>query len=199
MRLPLASTALVLALVGAGCERADPELSRGQVMALADNLVEHHELAWGPVMRVWPPAPGPDGRMWWQVDYPRADDQARLRSVLVDAETGWARFPPADFRPRVDLDALDGDEEADAGPLPPGTWILALDVPEPDAELVADLNARAADRGLPPLFVLREGRRGPAVVYGWTGAHGIARDVTVRRRVGELTAAETRWVDLAGQ
>ena len=94
---------LVAPAAGIACRRCAP---RGQIIAFADNLLYYPDREWGPAVHVWPPVDvDGEGRRWWQVDYRGTTEVGTPRAVLVDAETGWARFPPPDMRLRAPVTA----------------------------------------------------------------------------------------------
>jgi hypothetical protein len=204
----LVTLAVLLGLVLACSEREPP--NEGQVQALATSLLQKEGLAWGPVTAVWPPGePDAQGRRWWQVEY-REYRERREPVVLVDAESGWARFAEPGERVRRRLSpqrsrAVDRPSEP-GGPDHGGTWILIvrqLETGEAAAagEIAERLNRLATATALRPLFSIRSTTLGGVqVVYGWDGSGGIQRDEVVEgylRRWGEDPAL--RWEDLSLQ
>lgn len=174
---------IVAVLLTPGCLEREPP-GEGQVLAMAEALLRHRGLAWGPVTGVWPPgSPDADGRRWWQVDF--HDHQGRRDPVvLVDADTGWARLPYPGETVRFGIAPV-RSRDRDRPATPPvtgdaGTWILVVSTHAAGVDLEAEarrLNRRAERSSLRPLFAVRVTRRGARqVVYGWNGRHGIARD-----------------------
>lgn len=196
---------LLIVLLLVGCDIREPT-TRGQAMSQADNWLQHKELDWGPIDHVWPPDGSlMDGRSWWQVDYLGTTELGAPRVVLVDAETGWARFPPPDFRPRVRL-AIDAEAALPVGPttLAPGSWLAVVARSDgapiaPDAlrEAAASLNGLAAGDGVPRLFTVRELARGSQLVYGWDGDRGIAQDAALSDWLAQRSTYRVdRWISL---
>ena len=72
--------------------------SRPLAIANADAKVLREQLNWGPVDRVFEPAAW---RRHVVADQLSSTSRRRPRLVLVDANSGWARLPPADYQPRV--------------------------------------------------------------------------------------------------
>lgn len=190
-------------LMVVGCVAPAP-ISRGAAAGIADNVQRAHSMNWGDPVEVLPPSP-PDahGHRWWQVRY--AGTPARL--IIIDADTGWGRLPPADYVPR-------GQPQP---PLPPttgrapmlleGSFIYCLTAPaevsaDASAELdreAARLNALAATTDLYPMFSVRTDRSGrSSLIYGWQGDRGMARDEHVAQWVAVRTtyAATAQWSDL---
>jgi hypothetical protein len=195
----------LLALMATACTEREPP-NEGQVTAMAGALVEQYDLVWGPPTAVWPPSsPDADGRRWWQVDY---RDHRALRDpvVLVDAQTGWARFAQAGEQIRFGISPL-RNRHIDRPAAPPasgdaGSWILVVSEHDEDLDIEAEarrLNQIAGRSSLRPLFSVRITRRGDRqVVYGWDGTQGINRDDLVTQfllRWGE--PAPIGWEDLA--
>lgn len=200
-------SALVIAvLVLVACTERPPP-NEAQISAMASALIEKEGLVWGPVTSVWPPGEADaDGRRWWQVDY-REYRQIRHPVVLVDAESGWARFAEPGERVRVGI-SPQRSRTVDRPSSPSGpdgtTWILILrDFPLDEREAAGKeaerLNAMAASTALRPLFSVRSTTTaGLQLVYGWDGERGIRRDEAVvdyLSRWGE--PLPERWVDLS--
>ncbi|MFM2091564.1 MAG: hypothetical protein RLZZ127_2053 [Planctomycetota bacterium] len=193
---------LCAVLVLAGCEPRQP-LTRGEAVGIAGSLQRIEGQAWGDPVEVLPPPEhaDPDGRRWWQIRYaPAADGAARI--VLVDDATGWARFPPPGWPLRLAAPAAAPrvpDLRADPGP-----WLLVVVPPaEPEGEVIARLeseavrlNTRAGADGRLPLFSVRRDGARAALVYGWTGSGGIARDERLRGWVAAAAGRDPAWLDL---
>ena len=187
-------------LLGCVEERVAP--TRGQVSAFAEQFLLGQEWDWGPIERYWEPTEdgGRHGR-YWQIDFHGPVSSGHAPILLVDAETGWVRLPPADYRRRVDIRPATTPARP-AVVIAPGSWIHVLAEVEDTAtarEQVQRLNERALADGLAPLFVVRAPRQGPPqLVYGWDGASGILRDGTVSAWLRQLGSwPQARWVDLA--
>ncbi len=200
----LAVSVLVALLVG--CEPRQ-SLGQGEAVAVADNFQRREGVSWGSPLEVLPPAsPDASGHRWWQMRY--ADEVGGPhggRIVVVDADSGWARLPPPGYALRV---ASSATRPSAANPVTvqEGRFILLVTppaqvAPEREAELereAARLNALGGETGLFPVFSLRKDRDGrTALVYGWQGDRGIARD----ERVSEWLRARTpygdgTWIDL---
>jgi hypothetical protein len=193
-----------LLLVLAGCEDRPP-ISRAQVVSNAYNLQLRDGLTWGDAVETLAPVGEDDrGKRWWQVRY-RSGNNGEVRILLVDAETGWARHPPAGYVPRLPLPAkTTGDQPLT---IAEGTWIVVVAPAKTvDAEQrhaleqeVLRLNALGTNTGLMPLFSLREQRdQQVSLVYGWQHDRGIAREprvvdwLTLRTPYRDVT-----WEDLA--
>jgi hypothetical protein len=205
MPRPIALLALVLAVL-ASCE-SRPPLARAQVAAIADNTQREFGLNWGDPDEVLPPETGVDGHRWWQVRYRTGADGA-LRLILVDHDSGWGRLPPEGYAPRITpaRPAPSASAAATAPALAEGSWLLVL---EPHAQVdgaragelareAMRLNALAAGNGLYPAFTVHQDRAGrQALVYGWQGDRGMARDERVAEWVRLRTAyAQAAWLDL---
>jgi hypothetical protein len=194
--------ALLLMLVG--CEDRPP-ITRAQVVANAYNLQLRDGLNWGDAVETLAPVtPDERGHLWWQVRYRPGSDGA-TRMLLVDAETGWVRHPPAGYVPRLPPPPkISGDQ---ALTVAEGSFVVVVTPAKPaDAEArqaldkeVLRLNALATNTGLLPLFSVREQRdQQVSLVYGWKNERGIARN----ERVVEWLTARTPyrdvvWEDLA--
>jgi len=220
MAAPLAIAAfIVLAIVTtSGCEPRMP-VERGEAVGAADDLLRYRGLAWGDPVDVLTPGPADArGHRWWQVRYDRppgadlsADPTAPgPRIILVDAVSGWSQFPPPGYTLREPLSAV----PPDAPPTPPpaiaeGEWVVLVTAPVAmDAETAAlsqrecsRLNALAASTSLYPLFSLHQdpGHRW-AIVYGWQGDRGIAKDEKVREWLHLRTSyGDGTWSNLLEQ
>lgn len=169
---------------------AAPAIARGQAMAYADHLVDHRRLEWGPIIQVWEPAPMPGLRgVWWQIDYRPGET---VRSVLVDAESGWARLPPDDAPLRR--------RAAGLSPVP-GNWILLLEEPQVDdgegPTRVAALNDLLSE-DLEPLVSLRQLPDGRTqAVYGWREGRGMVRDARIAERIQRRLGRAVQWRNLS--
>ncbi|MFW5750026.1 MAG: hypothetical protein ACOCZK_00110 [Planctomycetota bacterium] len=203
---------LLATLLGLGCDPArepeGPAVARGRAMAAADAYLDHRELDWGAIVRVWQPEADPllEG-LWWQIDY-RVGPAGEHRCLLVDAQSAWVRRPPADYRARIDLRATSpavprtGRVRERPVREDDDTWIVVCEPPHapgPDqAGRVAELNAAVRGRWR-ELFTLRElpGDR-VQVVYGWEGDSGIVRDDELLHALRQLPGCSgARWIDLA--
>lgn len=193
-----------LALLIGGCEDRPP-ITRAQVVSNAYNLQLRDGLNWGDAVETLAPVTADEhGKLWWQVRYrPAADGSARI--LLVDAESGWVRRPPAGYVPRLPPPPKISADQALS--VAEGSFVVvvtpakALD-PEGRRALdqeVLRLNALATNTGLSPLFSVREQRdQQVSVIYGWQNERGIARN----ERVVEWLTARTPyrdvvWEDLA--
>ena len=198
-RTALLVSAVVVILASAGCEPRLP-IVRGEAIAIAGNVQRAAGVDWGdPTEALEPPAEAaPDGHRWWQIRYPNG------RILVVDAESGWGRTPPAGYVPRVRV--RDSAALVPAPMVQEGSLVLELTEPavlDDDHEAAlereaAQLNAQAAQSGLYPLFSVHHDRQGKvSLLYGWQGDRGIAEDHHavdwVRLRT---TYQEPRWVDL---
>lgn len=198
MRCWLIPVSVVTALLIAGCE-SRPPLNRGQAVGSADNLQRERGLAWGdPEESLEPATAGTDGHRWWQLRYRDGG------IILVDADSGWARLPPADYVARARAVPRPASDPAPVV-IEEGSLVLRLTEPaeiatEREGELereAARLNQLATRTGLHPLFSLRTDRQGRAcLLYGWQGDRGIARDERVAEWVRLRTVYATAWVDL---
>jgi hypothetical protein len=206
-RLAPVTFALAFLLLAA-CE-SRPPIDRAQAISLADDL-QRRENRWvGDPIEVLDPAP-PDagGHRWWQLRYPDAPGASAYdRLILVDSESGWARWPYPGYAVRAPAIAPKVSSEH---PLTVQEGSCVLMVVEPAvvdrdrAALLereaARLNALGRETGLYPLFSVRVDRSGrTALVYGWQGDRGIVRD----ERVVDWIAAHSSygrgtWVDLDG-
>ena len=209
------------AVLMTGCQRGDPSgqsaafvhpherrawWSRPLAIANADAQVHKLRLSWGPVNRVYDPAPWREG-MWWQVDYHPPSGEKGPCVIIVDANSGWARLPPADYAIRVQVNpgspaASPTDSkaiaEAPTRRAPRGSWVLEVqsDAQTDLAVLADELNALAAQRDLPALAVVRQ-RPQPRVVYGWQGDYAMERDEGLQHWLRlERPSWTTRWLDL---
>lgn len=179
----------------AGCEQRQPP-DRFLVVTMADSLQRREGISWGePTSVLEPDRADADGRRWWQVTYD-AGPHGEPRTILVDAKTGWARFPGPKYEPRVPVTPT-------AVPVFPhqaqtGSFILLVTGtatadpsarPELEAE-VRQLNDLAKNTGLYPLFEIREARGGGLqIIYGWQKDAGIVRD----ERIQEWLHVRTRF------
>lgn len=197
-----------IALLLTACERDRMELTRGRVMALADQFCTGQQLAWGPVDEAWPPLQGhPIYGDWWQVDYHGPSQDGQPTVVLVDADSGWARRPWPGYPLRVALPAAGSSAAAPSDPstwVRPGRWILALAHNAEAAALdirIANLNNTARVDRLPPLFSRRAPRHGPVqLIYGWDGTSGIRRDGRISAWMAEhTTVGDSVWIDLGNE
>jgi hypothetical protein len=168
------------------CEARQP-MDRYLVVTMGDSLQRREGLSWGdPIDVLGPDRADADGHKWWQITY-KDGPRGESRMILVDAHTGWARFPGPDYHPRVAIAS---------SPLPlfphqaqTGAFILLVtgattydagSRPTLEAE-VRQLNEMAKNTGLYPLFEVREARgQGVQIVYGWQKDGGIQRDERVR-------------------
>ena len=193
--LPLA---VMLVLVTA-CEPRQ-QIVRGQVVVIADNLLHSEGKDFGdPVEVLEGIAPAADGHRWWQVRYRNGT------YVLVDAQSGWARWPSADFQPQIKAKSA-SKATPSVAIVQEGTLVLQLTPPdvlttEAAGTLereVARLNALAATTGLHPLFSVRTDRQNrSSLLYGWQGDRGIAQDQAVADWVKLHTSyTDSMWVDL---
>ncbi len=192
-RWPLLPVLLLLA----ACE-SRPPVNRGQVVAIADNVQRMQSVNWGDPQEVLPPVPGPDGRSWWQVRYRDG------HLVLVDADSGWGRLPPADYEPRVRMRPT--TTPAGGGAVTEeGSLVLRLSEPAVlDGEAAGRLereavrlNDLATHNGLQPLFSVRSDRQQRSMLlYGWQGDRGIARDDQVSAWIRSRTTYQPTWIDL---
>jgi hypothetical protein len=198
MRWTISGTILIAALMMGGCEEREP-VTRAQVVSHAYNLQVRDGVNWGEPVETLPPATvDADGRRWWQLRYHPGKD-GRSRVVLVDADSGWARYAPQDYVPRQAPPPKASGEQPLA--VPEGSLVLVV---TPAATVddagrraleqeVRRLNALATNTGLPALFSLRERRdQQVSVIYGWQGDHGIARE----ERVVDWITARTPYRDL---
>lgn len=197
---PLLFAALVTVLVA--CEAARPPLSRSQAISAADSLLLREYLVWGNAIEVLEAETVEDDGQWWQVRYPDGPN-GMARVILVDERTRWARFAPDGYVARVP--AVGARSTVDAVRLNQGPWILVVgaeSVPKDQraqAEIDAkELNALALRTNLQPLFSVREGNDGSAMlIWGWQGEHGTVRDERVREWLAARTRfTDSRWVDL---
>lgn len=193
---------LAAVLVFAGCEHRLP-INRGMAAGIADNVQRSQGLSWGdPIEVLTPTTPDADGHRWWQMRYAGGE----LRLIIVDAESGWGRLPPAGYVPR-------GRPQP---PLPPqlsaamvqdGSVIYALTIPAAFDDAgrgnlereAARLNSLAAKTDLHPLFSVHTDHSGRvALIYGWQGDRGMARDEHVAQWVALRTgyAPTAQWMDL---
>lgn len=195
--------ALLLALVG--CPGPAP-LVRGQVAGIADNVQRRESLQWGdPVQVLEPGQADAQGHQWWQLRYVDGPG-GEPRIILIDNNSAWGRLPPKDYPVRIVVEAP-AVPPAGAPPIAvEGSLILLVDpwanrTPEADAALereVARLNALAGSTNLYPLFSVRRDRNGrSALVYGWQGDRGIAKNAAVTSWLEIRTAYKSAtWVDL---
>ena len=201
--LPLVALLALLGLLAllalTGCEPRQ-QIVRGQVVVIADNLLHSEGKDLGdPVEVLEPTGPSADGRTWWQVRYRNGT------YVLVDAYSGWARWPGPGFQPQVKAKSAHVATPTVAI-VQEGSLVLQLTAP---AELATDaagtlereasrLNALAATTGLHPLFSVRTDRQNrSSLMYGWQGDRGIAQDQAVVEWVKlHTTYADPVWVDL---
>lgn len=174
-----------------------PPIVRTEIGSLAQNLQVREGLAWGDPTDIQPPAEF-EGRRWWQVTY------AEGQIILVDADSGWARFPGSGYTVR--RTATHRPTEATTLMVTEGSWLLVV-IPsqirnetglgELERE-AARLNALAGQTGLYPLFSVRLDHQGrSALVYGWQSDRGIARDTHIDAWLQvRTTHRDARWVDL---
>ncbi len=197
--LPLLALLPLVVLLLTGCEPRQ-QIVRGQVVVIADNLLHSEGKDLGdPVEVLEPVAPAADGHRWWQVQYRDGT------YVLVDALSGWARWPAAGYQPQLKAKPV---HKATPGIaiVREGSLVLQL---TPPTELASDaagtlereaarLNALAATTGLHPLFSVRTDRQNrSSLLYGWQGDRGIAQDQAVADWVTlHTTYTEPQWVDL---
>lgn len=204
MRAKFLVPAVVVGLMIAGCEDRAP-ITRAQVVSNAYNLQLRDGLIWGDAVETLPPVSADDhGHRWWQIRYRPGPDGA-VRLMLVDAESGWARQPPAGYVPRQSPPPKTSGEQ----PLTvaEGTYLLVVAPAKTvDAEQrraldheVHRLNALATNTGLMPLFSVREQRdQQVALIYGWQNEHGIAREPRVIEWLTVRTPYRNAvWEDLA--
>ena len=193
----LPGAVVLVALIG--CEPRQ-QIVRGQVVVMADNLLRSEGKDYGdPIEVLEGTGPAADGHRWWQVRYRNG------AYVLVDAHSGWARWPSADFQPQIKAKSASQATPAVAI-VQEGTLVLQVTAPtelSTDAvgtleREVARLNALAATTGLHPLFSVRTDRQGrSSLLYGWQGDRGIAHDQAVVDWVKlHTTYADMVWVDL---
>lgn len=220
---PLAALPLLL-LALAACE-SRPPLARVQVAVIADNVQREFGLNWGDPEEVLPPETAPDGHRWWQVRYHPGTDGAQ-RLILVDHDSGWGRLPPDGYAPRIAPARPAAPAPLLASPVNPGVSAgatsAAATVPPPGlvegpfllvleahaqvdgvraGELAREamrLNALAGGSGLYPAFSVHQDRNGrQALVYGWQGDRGMARDERVAEWVRlRTTYKQAGWLDL---
>ena len=198
----LAAFAMVMLVLSlTSCEQREP-LSQGLVMAQADVFIEDKGWQWGPIRQVWQPALESGGESaaeirgsrWWQVDFHGPHQDGLLPIVLVDADTGWVRLPPADYQPR--------QSRLPETSLQAGSYVLVLEGATDDLVEERDrLNAQAESDGHVPLFVIRESRRhGKQLVYGWNGSNGLALDPSIRAWVvAQASWADVYWLGLGAE
>ena len=203
MRWCLTCGSVFVALLTVGCV-APPPISRGAAAGIADNVQRAHSMNWGDPVEVLPPsAPDAQGHRWWQVRYPGTPP----RLILIDADSGWGRLPPADYVARGQAQVPPSPAAARPPMLQDGSFIYCLTAPaEADAAAVAELereaarlNALAATTDLYPLFSVRTDRsQRSALIYGWQGDRGMARDEHVAQWVALRTtyAPTAVWSDL---
>jgi len=199
----VAITLLTLTMVGCG-EPRQP-IVRATAVNAADDYQRLEGCGWAdPIDVLAPDVPAAQGRSWWQVRYPDGPE-GRLRIILVDGATGWARLPPADYRVRVSNPVL--PTAAPLTMLREGTAILVVVEPAPaEPALVgtlerecARLNALASRSNRWPAFAAKRDAQGRiALVYGWQGDRGTVQD----NAISDWLAAHTdygpgRWVDLS--
>ncbi len=202
MRLP-AATLAVLLLLG-GCEERVP-LNQSIAVSIADHYQRYQNVNWGDPTEVLPPGePDADGRRWWQMRYRTGEDGAR-RMILVDHDSGWARYPAMDYIERVPPRAR--PDAANPLQVAEGSWILRLTRPKildqqgrvaMEREVIR-LNTLAGRTGLVPIFSLRQHADGSStVIYGWQADRGIARDEQVLDWVKRRTVygEDAAWEDL---
>ncbi len=196
---------VLLLIVLSGCEDRAP-ITRAQVVSNAYNLQLRDGLNWGDAIETLAPADADDrGHRWWQVRY-RPGSDGTVRMLLVDAESGWVRYPPTGYVPRLPPPPKVSSEQTLT--VAEGSHILVVTpwrpVTDPEQRRALDsevlrLNALATNTGLNPLFSLREGRdQQVSIVYGWKNDRGIER----QERVVEWMTARTPyrevvWEDLA--
>lgn len=184
---------LALLLLLCACEERVP-LNQAMAVSIADHYQRQQNVNWGEPVNVLPPG-GPDakGRSWWQVRYASGADQAR-RMILVDHDSGWARFPADDYLERVPPRSR--PDAAHPLQVVEGPWVLRLTKAAPqDAQErvkaereVIRLNTLAGQTGLVPLFSLRQNSAGQgAIIYGWQADRGIAQDAQVLEWVQRRT------------
>lgn len=205
----LVGTVVGVVLIGCGLVGCDkrPPINRGQAAAIADNVQRQNGVDWGDPTEVLEPAPGADGRSWWQLRY-RGE-----HLILVDGASGWGRLPPPGYQPRIKVrqvaaPALSGQPAATPATAPivtEGSQVLRLTDPaelSPEAlgtleREAAQLNVTAAQTGLHPLFSVRTDRQGRStLLYGWQGDRGMARDEKAVDWVKSRTARVPVWVEL---
>ena len=215
----LLAVVMCSAVVLAGCQRGDPSgqsaafvhpeerrawWSRPLAMANADAQVMRQQLNWGPIDRVFEPAPWRDG-MWWQINYHPPVGEEGPCIILVDANSGWARLPPSDYAPRVMASPGSSATSNVARPLaapeaPRGTWVLQIDAAEYQDDLpglALQVNDLARSKGLPAIAVVRMSPS-PHVVYGWQGDYGMEYDPSLVHWLQQSRPAwRTVWIDLA--
>jgi hypothetical protein len=193
---------LLAVLVLAGCEPRQPP-SRGEVVAIAGSHQRIAGTAWGEPVDVLPPPQGtdPDGRRWWQLRYaPAIDGTARV--LLVDDDSRWVRTPPPGWTLRLAADPL--PPQVPVHRPDPGTWLLVLVPPQATDEAgrtaleteAVRLNTLAGAQGRLPLFAVRGDAGRAALVYGWTGTGGIARDERLAGWVRSAGGRDPVWLDL---
>ena len=190
-------------LLSAGCEASRPPLSRAQAISSADSLLLREHEVWGNAIEVQPASTVAVDGQWWQVRYPDAPN-GKIRLILVDEDTRWARFAPPEYVARVT--ALHAPRTAAPVRADPGPWILLVQgaasysaEKRTQAEIdVNTLNTLAQRTGLLPLFSVRAGNDATAtIIWGWQGEHGTVRDEKVREWLAARTQYQaSRWVDL---
>ncbi len=204
MRRTFLVPVIVVGLMIAGCEDRAP-ITRAQVVSNAYNLQLRDGLTWGDAIETQAPVSADDrGRRWWQIRY-RPGPDGEVRIMIVDAESGWARQPPAGYVPRLSpAPKATGDQPLTVSE---GTNVLVVapaKVVNVEQRLALDhevrrLNALATNTGLMPLFSVREQRdQQVSLIYGWQHERGIAHEPRVVEWLTLRTPyRDAVWEDLA--
>lgn len=207
MRWNLVPVVVGVLALQCGCE-SRPVITRGLAAGIADNVQRTQGVNWGDPIEVLPPtAPDAAGHAWWQLRYAAGPGQSvDDRLIVVDADSGWGRLPPAGYVPRG-RPQPPPPAQGTASMLQDGSFLYCLTVPVVTDEAAqaalereaARLNALAAQTDLHPLFSVRVDRSGRAtLLYGWQGDRGMARDEHVAQWVALRTtyAPTAQWTDL---
>jgi hypothetical protein len=182
---------ILLLSVFIGCEERRT-MNRAQAVSNAAHLQLRDDLKWGEPIEVLAPVEiDANKQAWWQVRYhPGQNGQTRI--LLVDANSGWARLPPPDYRVR--LPPAPKPSATAPVTMREGSSILII-VPFIDAgesalarttREVERLNILASETGLLPRFGVRKHRDGRhSLIYGWDNERGIEKDERI-----------TQWLNL---
>ena len=202
MRVGTSLWLLVILLAVSACDTRPP-LTRGQAIGSADQFQLARGWTWGePVEVLAPGLADAQGRRWWQVRYADGGDGPRV--ILVDDASGWARRSTGlvQMAPAAHLPVA--ATAADLA-LADGRWVVMVEPfasREADAEAAlereaARLNALASGAGRYPVCSLRHDPAGrSALVYGWQGDRGMARDESLLAWFADAGHPTAAWVDL---